>query len=212
MKIMLLGVPGAGKGTQAEVIAKTKNIPHISTGNLLRAAVEAETPLGLEVKEVLKRGELVTDALVLGVLKDRLQAPDAQNGYILDGVPRTLGQAKALTELGIEIDVCLFFDIQDDIILKRLSGRRTCEQCARAYHIDANPPKVEDICDACGGKLYVRNDDSPETIQKRIRVYREETAPLMEFYDKQGILKNIPADATVEETTEKVLLALGTAE
>ena len=212
MKIMLLGVPGAGKGTQAEVIAKTKNIPHISTGNLLRAAVEAKTPLGLQVKEVLERGELVTDELVLGVLKDRLEAPDAKNGYILDGVPRTLGQAKALGELGIEIDTCLFFDIQDDIILKRLSGRRTCEQCARAYHIDANPPKVEGVCDVCDGKLYIRSDDSAETIAKRIRVYREETAPLMAFYESRGILKNIPADATVEETTEKVLLALGTAQ
>lgn len=211
MKIMLLGVPGAGKGTQAEVIASTLQIPHISTGNLLRAAVEAQTPLGLQVKETLAAGALVTDDLVLGVLKDRLMEADAQKGYILDGVPRTLGQAEALGQMEIDIDLCLFFDIQDDIILQRLSGRRTCEACGKAYHITANPPKAEGVCDVCEAKLYVRSDDSPQTIENRIRVYREETAPLMDFYSKKGILTSIPAEGSVEEITQRVLEALGQA-
>lgn len=209
MKMMLVGVPGAGKGTQAEVIAEALQIPHISTGNLLRAAVAEETPLGLQVKEVLAQGALVSDQLVLGVLKDRLAEDDAQKGYILDGVPRTLGQAEALVSMGIEIEVCLFFDIQDDIILKRLSGRRTCKECGKAYHIEANPSKVENVCDVCGGALYIRSDDTVETIENRIRVYREETAPLIDFYQAAGVLKSIPAEKSVEETTELVFATLG---
>jgi len=206
---MLLGVPGAGKGTQAALISERLGIPPLSTGNLLRAAIAAETPLGLQVKDILARGELVSDEIILPLIKERADAPDCQNGYILDGVPRTRVQAEGLDALGFAVDFCLFFDVPDEVVIDRLAGRRTCKNCDKVFHVRVNPPKVEGICDACGGELYIRPDDELETVRHRLEVFRGQTAPLVDFYSALGKLKVVPSAGTVEETSAAVWQALG---
>ena len=209
MKIILLGVPGAGKGTQAEIISRRLGIPTLSTGNILRAAVAARTPLGLQVKDILARGELVSDEIILPLIKERLSEPDCKGGYILDGVPRTLAQAEGLEALGIEIDCCLFFDVPDAAVVHRLSGRRTCAACGKAFHLQANPPKQADVCDHCGNALHTRADDEPETVARRLEIFRKQTAPLIDFYTRRGKLKLVPSAGGVEDVTAEVFTALG---
>ena len=175
MKLVLLGAPSAGKGTQAEIISRKLCIPAISTGSILRDAVKKETPLGLEVKFYMESGDLVPDNVIIGIVNERLKKPDCKSGYILDGVPRTIGQAKALEEAGIDVDVALYLKIEDAEVMERMTGRRVCAECNATYHIKTNPPERANTCDSCHGELVIREDDEPETIKKRLRVYHEET-------------------------------------
>ena len=209
MKLILLGAPGAGKGTQAEVLSRMCNIPTISTGNILRAAMKNGTPVGLKAKEYVDSGKLVPDDVIIGIVRERLAEDDCKNGYILDGMPRTIPQAQALEDVGISIDVALAIEITDEEIVERLSGRRTCKECNASFHIVTNPPKTQGICDNCGGELIIRKDDAPATVLDRLTVYHKETEPLKEFYEKRGKLKTIYNQTTVEETTKAVVKALG---
>ena len=211
MKLILLGAPGAGKGTQAEILCKELNIPTISTGNILRAAVKNGTPTGLKAKAFMDAGKLVPDEVIIGIISERLAEPDCANGYILDGVPRTIAQAEALEKAGIAFDAVVSIEISDETILERMSGRRVCENCGASYHIVAVRPKQDGVCDNCGGKLVQRKDDAPETVKARLEVYHKETEPLKEFYAKRGLLKEVPVQGgtTVAETTQAVLRTLG---
>ncbi len=209
MKLILLGAPGAGKGTQAEFISKKLGIPTISTGNMLRSAVKNGTPTGLKAKEYMDAGKLVPDEVIIGIVTERLQEADCAKGYILDGVPRTLGQAEALEAAGIRFDVALSIEISDQEIVDRMSGRRTCPDCGATYHIVNAPPKAEGVCDNCGAQLIQRPDDRPETVLNRLKVYHDETEPLKGFYEKRGILKMVANQPTIESTTAAVFAALG---
>jgi len=209
MRIILLGVPGAGKGTQAEIISKRLSIPTISTGNVLRAAIKAETPLGLEVKDLLARGELVSDEIILEIMRDRVAEADCRNGYILDGVPRTVAQAEGLEDLGVEIDVCLLLEVPDDVVIDRLSGRRACPNCGNTFHVTANPPEQADVCDHCDTGLIIRPDDEASTVERRLAVFREQTAPLIDFYQTRGKLKTVSNLGSVEEVSRAVFAAIG---
>ena len=209
MKLILLGAPGAGKGTQAEILSKELNIPTISTGNILRAAMKNGTPVGLKAKEYVESGKLVPDEVIIGIISERLAEPDCKEGYILDGVPRTIPQAEALEKAGIEIDAALSIEIADEVIIERMSGRRTCSECSATFHVAANPPKVEGICDHCGGKLTIRKDDAPETVKHRLDVYHAETEPLLAFYAERGKLRSVENQPTIEATTEAIRKALG---
>lgn len=208
MKLILLGAPGAGKGTQAEIIKKKLNIPTISTGNILRAAVKNGTPIGLKAKEYMDSGRLVPDDVIIGVITERLQDADCANGFILDGVPRTIAQAEALEKAGIRFDAVVAIEIPDEKIVERMGGRRVCEHCGCSYHIVNIPPKVEGVCDACGGKLVQRKDDDPDTVRDRLAVYHKETEPLKGFYETRGILKTVEDQSSVEGTTQAILSAL----
>jgi len=209
MRIILLGVPGAGKGTQASRISERLGVPALSTGNILRAAIAAETPLGLAVKDILAKGELVSDEIILPLIKERADEPDCAGGYILDGVPRTLAQAEGLEALGFGVDVCLFFDVDDQVVIDRLSGRRTCPACNAVFHVSANPPREAGTCDSCSGSLVIRPDDEAEAIRRRMEVFREQTAPLIAFYTVRGLLKVVPSAGSVEEVSAKVFETLG---
>lgn len=209
MKLILLGAPGAGKGTQAEILSRMCNIPTISTGNILRAAMKNGTPVGLKAKEYVESGKLVPDDVIIGIVRERLAENDCKNGYILDGMPRTIPQAQALEDAGIDIDTALSIEISDEAIIERMSGRRTCKDCGTTFHIVSNPPKTEGICDKCGGELIIRKDDAPETVKERLAVYHKETEPLKDFYEKRGKLKTVDNHTTVEETTKEVVKALG---
>ena len=209
MNLIMLGAPGAGKGTQAAILNQKLGIPTISTGNILRAAVKDGTPIGLKAKEYMDHGHLVPDEVIIGIINERLQAEDCKKGYILDGVPRTIAQAEALDKAGIVFDAVINLEISDEEILQRMSGRRVCEKCGASYHVVAIPPKVEGVCDACGGTLVQRADDAPKTVASRLEVYHRETEPLKEYYAKKGNLKEIFNQATVEGTTQKILEALG---
>lgn len=209
MNLIMLGAPGAGKGTQAAILNQKLGIPTISTGNILRAAVKDGTPIGLKAKEYMDHGHLVPDEVIIGIINERLQAEDCKKGYILDGVPRTIAQAEALDKAGIVFDAVINLEISDEEILQRISGRRVCEKCGASYHVVAIPPKVEGVCDACGGALVQRADDAPKTVASRLEVYHRETEPLKEYYAKKGNLKEIFNQATVEGTTQKILEALG---
>jgi adenylate kinase len=209
MKLILLGAPGAGKGTQAEIISKKLSIPTISTGNILRAAVKNETPVGLKAKAFMESGGLVPDEVIIGIVQERLAEADCANGYILDGMPRTIAQAEALEKCGIDIDVALSIEIADEVIEKRMTGRRSCTACGATYHVVANPPKSEGICDNCGGALTIRKDDQPETVKNRLKVYHQETEPLLDFYKSRGKLKSVANQDTIEATTEVIFAALG---
>jgi len=209
MRIILLGVPGAGKGTQAEIISKRLSIPTISTGNVLRAAIKAETPLGLEVKDLLARGELVSDEIILEIMRDRVAEADCQNGYILDGVPRTVAQAEGLEDLGVEIDLCLLLEVPDAVVIDRLSGRRACPNCGNTFHVTANPPLELDVCDHCATGLIIRPDDEASTVERRLLVFREQTAPLIDFYQTRGKLKTVSNLGSVEDVSQEVFHALG---
>ncbi len=200
MKIIMLGAPGAGKGTQAKMIADKYGIPHVSTGDIFRANIKEGTPLGMEAKGYMDKGQLVPDELTVKILLDRVAADDCKNGYVLDGFPRTIPQAevldKALTELGDKVDFAINVDVPDENIVRRMGGRRACVTCGATYHIEHVPPKKEGICDKCGSELILRDDDKPETVQKRLSVYHEQTQPLIEYYTGKGILKTV--DGTVD--------------
>lgn len=208
MKLILLGAPGAGKGTQAEVICEAYKIPAISTGNMLREAVKNGTEYGLKAKAAMDSGALVSDDIVIGILNDRIKQDDCRNGFILDGFPRTVPQAEALEAMGVEIDKVLEIYVPDETIQKRLSGRRVCEGCGNSYHIEFKPTKVEGICDKCGCKTVQRKDDEPATILERLNVYHTLTAPLKDFYQKRGKLISVTGQNSVSETSELVLKAL----
>ena len=209
MNLILLGAPGAGKGTQAEILCKKLGIPSISTGNILRAAIKDGTPTGLKAKSFMDAGQLVPDEVIIGIIGERLSQDDCANGCILDGVPRTIGQAEAMEAAGIKIDAVIAIEISEEEILRRMSGRRVCEACGSSYNVEAVPPKVEGICDNCGGKLIQRKDDTPETIRERLKVYHKETAPLADFYSQRGLLKRVEVADNKEATNAKILAALG---
>ena len=209
MKLILLGAPGAGKGTQADIIKKKLDIPTISTGNILRAAVKNGTPTGLKAKEYMDSGRLVPDDVIIGVITERLQEADCAKGFILDGVPRTIAQAEALEKAGISFDAVVALEVPDEKIVERMGGRRVCEACGSSYHIVNIPPKVAGVCDVCGGKLVQRKDDDPATVRDRLAVYHKETEPLKGFYEARGILKTVADQPTVEGTTQAILTVLG---
>ncbi len=208
MNLILLGAPGAGKGTQAEVICDALKIPTISTGNMLRAAVKDGTEYGLKAKAAMDAGDLVSDDIVIGILKDRIAHDDCKNGFILDGFPRTVPQAEALDAMGVQIDKVVEIYVADETIQKRLSGRRVCEGCGNSYHIDFKPTKVEGICDACGAKTVIRKDDEPATVIDRLKTYHEKTAPLKDYYSKQGKLVTVEGQEEVSETSKLTLKAI----
>jgi adenylate kinase len=208
MKLILLGAPGAGKGTQAEVISEKYNIPTISTGNIIRAALKNGTEMGLKAKSYIDAGNLVPDDVVIGIIKERLAESDCQNGYILDGFPRTIPQAEALDELGFDIDAALSIEVADEEIVKRMSGRRVCEKCGASYHTEYKKPAVEDKCNFCDGALVIRKDDEPETVKNRLNVYHEQTEPLKDYYKSCGKLLCVEGQDEVKDTTRLVLAAL----
>lgn len=209
MRLILLGAPGAGKGTQAEIIAARLSIPTISTGNILREAIKNGTDTGLKAKSFMDKGMLVPDDVIIDIVRERLSRPDCEKGYILDGVPRTIPQAQALLDQGVEIDRVVSIEIADDVIANRMTGRRVCEGCGSSYHISANPPKTEGICNACGGRLVTRKDDEPETVRNRLAVYHAETEALKGFYEKHGKLRLVNGDQPIEDATRDILAALG---
>lgn len=209
MRLILLGAPGAGKGTQAEIICEKLNIPAISTGNILREAIRNKTELGVLAKSYMDDGNLVPDAVVVGIVSERLREADCKNGFILDGMPRTLAQAEALDELGVKIDVVLSIEVEDSAIEKRMGGRRVCESCGASYHIEHKKPERDGVCDSCGGKLILRADDAPETVRARLEVYHEQTEPLVEFYASKGLLKRIDGSVGIDGTSRLIFEALG---
>lgn len=213
MNLILLGAPGAGKGTQATKIATAYGVPHISTGDMLRDAVATGTPLGVEAKQFMDRGDLVPDSLVVGIVKDRLSHADCDDGFLLDGFPRTAAQADALegalVQVGKKIDAAINVEVSEDELLKRLTGRRTCAGCDRVYHVVFNPPKVDGICDVCGSHLYQRDDDTEETVSNRLRVYHEQTAPLAEYYENKGLLQSVDGNGTPDEVFERIAAIIG---
>lgn len=208
MKLILLGAPGAGKGTQAAILAKELSIPTISTGNILRAAVASGSELGKQAKACMESGALVSDEIIIGIIRDRLAEPDCANGYILDGVPRTIGQAEALEKNGIVFDRVVSMEISDETIMERMSGRRVCPKCGASYHVVAVPPKQEGICDECGAELITRKDDAPETVKSRLAVYHKETEPLKDFYRSRGVLVPVEDMGSVEATSAAILKLL----
>ena len=208
MNLILLGAPGAGKGTQAEVISKELNIPTISTGKMLRAAVKAGTEYGLKAKAAMDAGDLVSDDIVIGILKDRINEPDAQDGFILDGFPRTVPQAEALDAMGVKIDKVVEIYVPDETIKQRVSGRRVCLDCGATYHVDFKPSKVEGVCDVCGKELVIRKDDQPETVISRLKTYHEQTAPLKGYYEAQGKLVTVEGQDEVADTSRATLAAI----
>ena len=208
MKLIFLGAPGAGKGTQAEVISEKLSIPTISTGNIIRAALKNGTEMGLKAKEFIEAGKLVPDDVVIGIIKERLAADDCDGGFILDGFPRTIPQAEALDNMGIIIDKVVDIDVPDENIVNRMSGRRVCKACGSSYHIENKKPKVEGVCDACGGELQIRKDDAPETVLDRLNVYHDQTEPLIEYYQKQGVYKEIDGMQAIDKVYADVVASL----
>lgn len=209
MKLILLGAPGAGKGTQAETISKELGIPTISTGNMLREAIQNKTPIGLEAKRFMDNGQLVPDDVIIGIVEERVARDDCRNGYILDGVPRTIAQAEALERFGVAIDNVVSIEIDDAVIEARMSGRRVCGRCGASYHITANPPKTDGVCDACGAELVIRKDDKPETVRERLAVYHRLTEPLKDFYEARGKLRIVEGNQPIETVHRAILTALG---
>ena len=208
MKLILLGAPGAGKGTQAEFICGKLSIPTISTGNIIRAALKAGTEMGLKAKEFIDNGQLVPDDVVIGIIKERLSEDDCQNGFILDGFPRTIPQAEALDEMGIEIDKVIDIEVPDEKIVARMSGRRVCPKCGNSYHLIYKQPAKENTCDACGEELVLRKDDHPDTVKERLNVYHDQTEPLKDFYAKKNKLFIVEGQEEVADTSALVLKAL----
>lgn len=209
MNLILLGAPGAGKGTQAELLVKQLSIPAISTGNMLRDAMANGTELGKKAKQYMDEGSLVPDELILGIVADRVAQPDCRNGFILDGVPRTLAQAEALEAKGIQIDHVVSIEVDDKDIEARMTGRRVCAKCGASYHVVANPPRVEGVCDQCGGELIIRKDDKPETVRHRLEVYHASTEVLKDFYSKLGRLRTINGSQSIQGANEDILKAIG---
>lgn len=213
MKIIMLGAPGAGKGTQAKKVAKKYNIPHISTGDIFRANIKEGTELGKRAKEYMDKGELVPDDITIGMLLDRIHKADCKDGFVLDGFPRTIPQAKSLSEalskLNEKIDYAINIDVPDDSIITRMSGRRACLSCGSTYHIKYSAPKKENICDNCGSELVIRDDDKPETVKKRLDVYHKQTQPLIDYYDDENILANVDGTKDMEEVFLDIVAVLG---
>lgn len=213
MKIIMLGAPGAGKGTQAKKVAKKYNIPHISTGDIFRANIKEGTELGKRAKEYMDKGELVPDDITIGMLLDRIHKADCKDGFVLDGFPRTIPQAKSLSEalskLNEKIDYAINIDVPDDSIITRMSGRRACLSCGSTYHIKYSAPKEENICDNCGSELVIRDDDKPETVKKRLDVYHKQTQPLIDYYDNENILANVDGTKDMEEVFLDIVAVLG---
>lgn len=213
MKVIMLGAPGAGKGTQAKKIAAKYQIPHISTGDIFRANIKEGTELGKKAKEYMDQGLLVPDELTVDLVIDRVKQDDCKNGYVLDGFPRTIPQAealdKALAALGEKMDYAIDVDVPDENIVNRMSGRRACVGCGATYHIKYNPPKTEDVCDICGEKLILRDDDQPETVLKRLTVYHDQTQPLIDYYTKSGILKQVDGTVDMEDVFQAIVKILG---
>ena len=208
MNLIFLGAPGAGKGTQAEIVCEKLGIPALSTGNMLREAVKNATPTGLAAKEYMDRGDLVPDDIVIGILKDRIAKPDAKDGFILDGFPRTVAQAEALDKMGVNIDKVIEIYVPDDVICGRLSGRRVCESCGASYHVEHKPTRQEGVCDSCGGKVVQRVDDKPETVLSRLSTYHEKTAPLKDYYTAKGKLKTVVGQDSIADTAKLTLEAI----
>lgn len=212
LRVVLLGPPGAGKGTQAKLLQKHFEACQVSTGDILRKAVAEQTPLGQEASEYINRGALVPDSLIVKIVGERLKSKDCEKGFILDGFPRTLGQAQSLEELlkkmELALDCVLSIQVPEKLIIERLAGRRTCKICGALYHLDFGPPKVQGICDRCGGELYQREDDREETIAARLKVYDSQTAPLVNYYRERGILRNVDGVGTVEEIHKRIIQAL----
>ena len=209
LKLIFLGAPGAGKGTQAEILSAKLSIPTISTGNILRAAIKEGTKTGLEAKSYMDAGKLVPDSVIIGIVSQRLEQPDCAHGFILDGVPRTIGQAEALDKAGVRFDHVVSIEISDEEIEARMEGRRVCSKCGAPYHIKAKPPKQEGVCDSCGGPVVQRDDDKPETVRGRLEGYHSETEPLKDYYKEKGILNVVDNQPTIAGTTEVILEALG---
>ena len=213
MKIIMLGAPGAGKGTQAKMIANKYGVPHVSTGDIFRANIKNGTELGMEAKKYMDQGLLVPDELTVKILLDRVSQPDCKNGYVLDGFPRTIPQAevldKALAELGESIDYAIDVDVPDENIVKRMSGRRACVSCGATYHVVHVPPKKEGICDRCGSELILRDDDKPETVKNRLDVYHKQTQPLIDFYTKKGVLKTVDGTVDMQDVFKAIVAILG---
>ncbi|MBE6600007.1 MAG: adenylate kinase [Ruminococcaceae bacterium] len=208
MKLILLGAPGAGKGTQAEKISEKYGIPSVSTGEILRAAIKDNTALGLEAKSYMDRGDLVPDATVIGIIKEYLSSDKCKKGFILDGFPRSIPQAEALDAMGVAIDAVLDIEVEDAKIVERMSGRRVCPVCGATHHIVYNPPKTEGVCDKCNGELVIRKDDAPETVLSRLETYHNITEPLKDYYSKRGNLVIVEGQEKVEDTTKLVFEAL----
>lgn len=213
MIIILLGPPGAGKGTQAGAVSEKYNIPHISTGDIFRANLKEGTPLGMEAKKYMDAGALVPDELVVRIVGDRLNAPDAAVGALLDGFPRTVAQAEALSEYlsqkGRKVDYCLCLEVPDAVLVARLAGRRMCRECGAGFHVEFSPPPADGRCNQCGGEIYQRDDDMEATIQNRLQVYHEQTSPLVEWYRERGLLRAIDGQGPVDEIKKRIFAALG---
>ena len=213
MKLIMLGAPGAGKGTQAKKIAEKYQIPHISPGDIFRANIKAGTELGMKAKSFMDQGQLVPDEVTIGMLLDRISQDDSKNGYVLDGFPRTIPQAESLTaalkERGEKIDYAVNVDVPDDNIINRMSGRRACVGCGATYHVVYNAPKSEDICDTCGEKLILRDDDKPETVKNRLLVYHDQTQPLIDYYKKEGVLVEVDGTQNLEKVFQDIVAVLG---
>ena len=209
MKIIFLGAPGAGKGTQAEKVSKMMGIPTISTGVIIREALKSGSEMGLKAKKFIEAGALVPDDVVIGIIKERLAKSDCENGFILDGFPRTVPQAEALDEMGITLDRVVSIEVPDEVITERMTGRRVCASCGASYHLTSKPSLDGKTCDNCHTELTVRSDDAPEVVLSRLKVYHETTEPLKDFYSKKGILKTVDGNGSVQETSEKTLKAIG---
>lgn len=208
MTIIMLGPPGAGKGTQAEILSAKLGVTTLSTGNILRTAIAEKRPVGLDAKKYMDKGELVPDEVIIGIIKDFLASHDLGKGCILDGVPRNINQAKMLDEMGVAIDAAVSLEVSDSEIEQRMGGRRSCLKCGASYHVKANPPAKEGVCDKCGGELTIREDDKPETVRQRLAVYHKQTEPIIGFYAEKGKLITVDGTAGVEETAEKLVKAL----
>ena len=213
MKIIMLGAPGAGKGTQAKKIAARYEIPHVSTGDIFRANIKGGTELGMKAKTFMDQGMLVPDEITIGMLMDRIHEDDCAKGYVLDGFPRTIPQAESLTNalksMGEAIDYAVNVDVPDENIVSRMGGRRACVSCGATYHVEFNAPRTEGVCDTCGEKLVLRDDDKPETVQKRLNVYHEQTQPLIDYYQKAGVLKEVDGTKNMEEVFQDIVAILG---
>lgn len=215
MRLILFGPPGAGKGTQAQLLSSRLGVPQIATGDILREAVREGTELGRLAKQYMDRGELVPDDVVIGIVEERLRRPDCARGFILDGFPRTIKQAEALDEIlarmGVKLDAVINLEVDEEEVVRRLANRRTCRSCGAVYHLIFNPPRREGVCDRCGGPLYQRDDDREETVRNRLKVYREQTQPLLRYYEERGLLRNVNGNLSIEEVFNGILRAIGLA-
>lgn len=215
MRLVIFGPPGAGKGTQAKLLSERLGVPHIATGDMLREAVKAGTRLGGLAKKYMDEGRLVPDEVVIGMVEERLRQPDCSKGFILDGFPRTIEQAEALDseleKLGLKLDAVLNLEVGDEEVVKRIALRRTCRSCGAVFHLIFNPPRREGVCDRCGGELYQRDDDKEEVVRNRLKVYRQQTKPLLEFYRRRGLLRDVNGERSIEDVFKEILAALGAA-